>query len=311
MLLARKLVLSMLMWLGIGMLFILLLLQPGRVDFDNYVHEAIPKYTFSMSEYNHNIQLFLKDIKNNRGLGETKLRTPVSEEVVRHMSRSIKPIILAFVISVLLGVLKGIFDFRKAKTKMNGLGKGTTWFFQSIPDFVIIIGITWILLFLIQLGFPQFSIYGYDKWYSIIIPTIILSVFPTMYIARITASKMEEQEGELYIRTAQAKGLNETTIIYKHMLGNCWSTILSHFSSILMYILSNLLVVEYLLYYKGGAYRLLEAFGFSDTVAPYSNVIEVNVALGLGFSFMALIIISQVISQVAEYYFNPLNKGEL
>jgi oligopeptide transport system permease protein len=306
MLLVRKLCISLLMWLTIVVLFTLLLLQPGQVEFTS----TVPTYKLYLMEYIENIDSFFKELKENKGLGDTKYRTSVSEEVARHMFRSIKPIMFAFIISIFLGVLKGILDYRKRVTKVNVLGKGTTWLFQSIPDFLIIIGIISILHLMMRFGFPQVSIYGYDQWSHVILPTLILSIYPSMYIARITSSKFEEQVNQLYIRTAHSKGLTDNVIIYKHMLGNCWGTILSHFSSIMMYILSNLLVVEYLLYYKGGAYRLLESFGFSHTVAPNSNDIEVNMALGLGLSFMLLVYIAQLVSQVTQYYLEPYKGGK-
>lgn len=311
--LTRKLCSIVLLWGLVVIVFTLLLLQPGDVDIRTVVEGehiyAQTTYTLHWDMYRNNIKRFSEQLIENKGLGQTAIREDVSEVVFRHMARSIIPIALAFFLSVLFGILKGIYDYKQSKNRVSFFGKWFTWLFQSIPDFMLIIGVTWILLLMMRSGFPQLRIYGYDEWYFMILPTIILMIYPTMYIAKITASKLEEEESQLYIQTAKAKGLTQNNILYKHMLRNCLATILSHLPIITMTILSNLVVVEYLLYYKGAAYRLLEAFGYANTEAPLSNQIDVNLALGLALGFMGIMLLAHIISQIAKHYSVP--KGDV
>jgi oligopeptide transport system permease protein len=209
-----------------------------------------------------------------------------------------------------------MYDFKNSNTRKNALGNGTTWLFQSLPDFFVVMVAQYFLLMLMRGTFLKFSIYGYEQWYSILLPSLLLSIYPSMYIARITSSSLAGQEKQAYIQTAKAKGLTDNIILYKHMLGNCWGVILSHISSIMVYLFSNLLIIEYLLFYKGAAYRLYEAFGHHNSATNnfyrigYKEVYESELIIGLLLCFMLVILISQVISQVAKYLLDPRREAE-
>jgi len=54
----------------------------------------------------------------------------------------------------------------------------------------------------------------------LILPATILGYFSLAYISRMTRSLMLEQLGQEYITTARLKGISETTVIWRHALGN-------------------------------------------------------------------------------------------
>lgn len=54
----------------------------------------------------------------------------------------------------------------------------------------------------------------------LILPSLILGLFSSGLIARITRSSMLEVLGAEYVRTARAKGLTEFSVILRHALGN-------------------------------------------------------------------------------------------
>lgn len=285
-------------------IFTLLLLQPTHtLDFNASESGYLqPQYEIDWNDYKQSINSFVKDTIENRGLGTTKHRNQVSEEVRTYMTRSLYLIVITFIISLLLGIFKGIFDYRVGTSYKQIFGRWSTWILQSIPDFVLVISISWSLLLLMRMGFPRFNFYGHDGWSYMILPIIILSIYPTMYIAKIVSAKLSEQETLPYIQSAKAKGLSNTLILYKHLLGNCWMAICSHISSVMMFIISNLIIVEYLLFYQGGAYRLLQAIGYHHTKAPPVNNIEIGISIGLGLSFMLLLLASHIVSITAKYY---------
>ena len=66
----------------------------------------------------------------------------------------------------------------------------------------------------------------------------------------------------MYILLAKAKGLSDRKIVYKHMR-NGVASILTHLPGLLVFILSNLLVVEYYRNYPGAAWRLFLALDFN------------------------------------------------
>lgn len=315
--LTRQLLKTFLVWIIIIIILILIILFPRTFQYEEAAQGVVLHYQFTWSEYGQNIGQFFSGVWENKSLGQSRHKYSVEFELKYYMSRSIYLIITAFLISIPLGLLKGIYDYRQMHSRHYILGHGSTWFFQALPDFFIVISVQVFFIFLFKIGLPLVPLFGYDKWYSFITPSLMLSIYPIVYIARITSSALAGQEKEQYIRTARAKGMSERVILYKHAMGNCWGTILSHFSSLMLYILSNLLIIEYLMFYRGAAYRLYEAMGFTDGAAVIgsmrrgaSGVFEAEVVIGFALCFMLLVLFAQIVSQVSKFYLDPRWRGE-
>ncbi|WP_169891177.1 ABC transporter permease subunit [Litchfieldia alkalitelluris] len=232
----------------------------------------------------------------------TRYNNPVEQELSKFMPRSLKIIVTSFLFAILLGITKGIYDFQNKHNRKGIIGSGTTWLFQSIPDFFLIISLQWIILFYI----PVIPLFGHEHWYSFIVPSILVGLYPLMYVARITSATLAEEEGKMYITVARSKGFSTWKVLFRHILKNCLSTIFSHFSSIMVYILSNLLIVEYLLDYKGAAYRLFQALGYNEAIRMGDErIYESGLIIGIALCFMAIVLIAQLISQFAKSRIDP------
>ncbi len=159
---------------------------------------------------------------------------------------------------------------------------------------MVIIGVQWGLMTLMEWGLPHFSVYMADNWYSFILPSLLLTLFPTAYLARITSMALGSQEKQLYVLFARTKGIRERMLLWKHMLRNCWSGILDFMPTLITVLLSNLLLVEYLTQFKGAAYRLFQAVGYHNVVEFNGFRIENEVICFLLFVFMFLILLTKI-----------------
>jgi oligopeptide transport system permease protein len=315
--LAKQLLSTTLTWLFVVVVLICIILIPRDVEYrSGSLGNVTQDYDFSWSEYKESITSYATGVWENKSLGQSRFKISVEEEIGRYLPRSMKLIFLAFIICIPFGILKGIYDLKRTHTRRNLLGNGTTWLFQSLPDFFVVMVVQFLLLSLLFKTGIHISVYGHDQWYSFIVPSIILSIYPLFYIARITSSALAGEETQQYIQTARAKGLSSTIVLYKHMLSNCWGVILSHISSIMIFVISNLLIIEYLMFYKGAAYRLFEAMGHHETHtgnffrSGMQVVYEIEVVIGLLITFMLFILIAQFISQVAKFYMDPRWRDE-
>src|SRR5699024_744527 len=61
---------------------------------------------------------------------------------------------------------------------------------------------------------------GWGSASQVVLPVITLGTMGAAIIARMTRSSMLDVISQDYIRTARAKGLKESTVIYKHALKN-------------------------------------------------------------------------------------------
>lgn len=259
----------------------------------------VPK-VYSLEGHWKNIVDFFSNVIKTKSLGTTRYNVPAEQEVLSSFGYSISIILGALVLSFFFGIAKGFFDFKVQRKKWNILGNWTTWAFQSLPDFLIILTVELLLV----RYFPITQFFGREGWDAFILPAILVAIFPTMYIARITATALNGQAGKMYIQVARAKGLSEWVILFKHMFLNIIGSVLTHLSSLMVYILSNLVMVEFFMNYPGAALRLFRAIDYNPALGSGDRY-EAGVILGILVCFMTLIFIVQLISQIARAYIEP------
>lgn len=111
----------------------------------------------------------------------------------------------------------------------------------SLPNFIL--GGLLIWIFSLQLGWFQAGRWGTTT--SVVLPTITLGSSAAAYLSYLLRSTLIETLGADFIRTARAKGLKETVIIFKHAMRNSISPILTVMGPLLAYLVTGSFVVEY------------------------------------------------------------------
>jgi peptide/nickel transport system permease protein len=86
---------------------------------------------------------------------------------------------------------------------------------------------------------------------SLILPVITLAIRPMAIIMQITRSSMMDVLNQDYIRTAYAKGLNKTQIIFKHALPNALNPIITSISGWFAELLAGSFFIEFIFGWKG------------------------------------------------------------
>ncbi|KGX88732.1 ABC transporter permease subunit [Pontibacillus marinus] len=299
---------TILMWLFVTVILLLIVLLPrgnpqvdpamSRVDQVKQYEESIT--TFSWKDYGDNISSIVTYAWENKSLGTTKYTHSVEYEVWRYVKKSLWLIIPSFIISAVVGLLKGVYDFNVKTRRYDPLGKPTTVFFLSVPDFFLLLFIQVAIITLSSYGLPHISLYGSEQASNKIVSIIFLSIYPTFYIARLTFASLEQQASQDYIRTAMSKGTGKRKIVWRHMLSNCWLSIISHLNTIMLYILSNLFVVELITSYRGAAYSFYKALSVRSTFAIGADQ-SIQTALVIEFIvvFTTIVMLTQIVSKIA------------
>ena len=239
------------------------------------------------------MQELVKFLFSEGTLGMTKHGESFESVTLEFFKKSLPIIISAFILAIPLGIAKGMFDFRTKHTRLVPMGSGFTSFITSLPDFFLILAMQWIILY----NFRFIDWFGSDQWYNFLIPSLLVSLYPLMYFARITYAALSNEEGEMYIQTAKAMGLTERLIIKKHILKKCMVSILQHMPTVMTYVLSNLLMVEWLLDYKGAAWRFLYAI---QRIA-HPKFSEAGLAIEFSLCFMSILFFSQTLSAFMQH----------
>ena len=80
--------------------------------------------------------------------------------------------------------------------------------------------------------------------HSYVLPVIALSAYPMAYITRLSKTSMLDALGQDYIRTARAKGVSRTKLIFKHALRNSLIPVITYAGPQIAYIITGSMVVE-------------------------------------------------------------------
>lgn len=114
-----------------------------------------------------------------------------------------------------------------------------TTLFVSVPSFVL----ATLLLLVFCLILKWFSVFNPANP-NYLLPVISLMLYPMAYITRLTKSSMLDVLGQDYIRTARAKGVKDSLVIFKHALRNALIPVITYVGPMTAYILTGSMVVE-------------------------------------------------------------------
>jgi oligopeptide transport system permease protein len=85
---------------------------------------------------------------------------------------------------------------------------------------------------------------GWGTWKSLVLPSITLAAPYAAYIARLTRASMLEALTQDFVRTARAKGLPESQVVYKHALKVAILPVVSFLGPLAANLLTGSIVVE-------------------------------------------------------------------
>jgi peptide/nickel transport system permease protein len=117
----------------------------------------------------------------------------------------------------------------------------------TIPSFVM--GLVLVLIFSVMLGFLPSG--GQDTWMHGILPTITMSIGGIGILARFSRSAMIEVMGQPYIRTASAKGLKWSDVVWSHALPNAAVPIVTIVGFMVGSLIAGAVVVESIFSWPG------------------------------------------------------------
>jgi len=164
----------------------------------------------------------------------------VSTMIGRRMPTTLKLAGGAFIIALLCGIPLGILSATKPNSWLDRSCLSVAVFGQSMPGFFL--GLLLILLFGVKLKIMPIS--GADSWLHFVMPVIALSVGHIPAIMRLTRHGMIESLESDYIRTALAKGLTSSSVLFKHALRNAVLPVIALSAVTLGHILSGSVITE-------------------------------------------------------------------
>jgi oligopeptide transport system permease protein len=218
--------------------------------------------------------------------GDLQLSTKYRDRSVLELLHDSLPIsamlgLAAFLIATTGGIWLGSVAAVRHHTPADTGAMLSALFLISIPTFVT--GPVLVLIFAIQLGWLPVGGWGSGK--SLVLPAITLAGPYVAYIARLMRTSMLEVLGQDFIRTAKAKGLTDTRVIYKHALKVALLPVVSYLGPLAANLLTGSLVIETLFNIPGAGPFFINSILNSD-VFLLEGVVIIYCALLVGMNLL-------------------------
>ena len=229
----------------------------------------------------------------------------VTELLLGHLPTTLMLTISALVLAVVFGTLFGVYAALKPKGIFSNFVTVLSLFGYATPVFWL--GMIILLVFALYLPlFPAFGIRSLpepehavgrilDIIHHLVLPTFTLAILYLASYSRISRASMLDVLGSDYIRTARAKGLSETKVIFKHALKNAAMPVVTLAGLQLAQVFSGAILVETVFSLPGVGPLLYESIVRRDF----------PVILGVLFGAASTTIIANIITDLIYKYMDP------
>ncbi len=201
-------------------------------------------------------------------------RQPVSALLASRIPATLELAFAALVVTLVIALPLGIL----AAVNRGGMGDwgamGFSMLGLSIPNFWL--GPMLILCFSLWLGWTPVS--GREGLSSLILPALTLGTAFAAILARMVRSSLLEVLGEDFIRTARAKGLDETRVIWRHAMGNAWLPVITLLGLQLGALLGGAVVTEVVFDWPGIGSLMIESIQKRDYPVVQGCVLFISLA---------------------------------
>ena len=121
--------------------------------------------------------------------------------------------------------------------------------------------------------------YSIEAFYSalnhLVLPAVVLGTIPLAFVTRATRSAMISILTEDYIRSAKARGLSATNIIWKHALRNAMIPIVTTIGLLISILITGSLITESIFSWPGVGKWLLEAVYRRDFTVIHAAILSI------------------------------------
>jgi len=192
--------------------------------------------------------------QGNFGLSYT-YRVPVGDLIAERLAVSLPLALYALAISIVLAFPIAVFAAARRGRAADMLVMGGTQIGIAIPNFWL--GVLLVLLFSTQLHW--FSAGGFPGWQAGILPGLKALTLPALalglpqaaILARVMRAALVEALAEDYVRTARAKGLNRSQVIWRHGVRNALIPVLTIIGMQLSFLLAGSIIIENVFFLPG------------------------------------------------------------
>jgi ABC-type dipeptide/oligopeptide/nickel transport system permease component len=255
------------LWLIVTMVFLLAHIVPGdpvaqmlgegaRVEDLQQLRHALGLDLPLWTQYGRYISGVL-----HGNLGESfRFQQPVLQVVASHYPATLELSIVALLICAGIAIPAGILAAHRRGERTDHVVGVLTLFGLSIPNFAL--GPILILIFSVMLGWLPLS--GRGGLSHLVLPAFTLGAALAAILTRMVRTSVIEELSADYVRTARAKGLSESAVLFRHAFRNALIPILTILGLQFGTLLAGTIVTESIFSWPGIGRLAVQAIGARD-----------------------------------------------
>jgi len=232
-----------------------------------------------------------------------QFRSPVMDVIVQRLPQTLWVVGSAYVVGVLIAIPIGIVSATRQYSVFDQIGTFVAMIGFSVPTFFT--GVLLIVIFSVNLGwFPsmydtQLEVTDWESFgrqmRQMAMPVFVLALFNAAQISRYMRASMLDNLSQDYVRTARAKGMDERTVVLRHVLRNSLIPVVTVIALGVPTVFGGAIITEQVFKVNGLGQLLITAIHANDLPMVQT----------LTFMFAVLIVLFNLIADVLYGVLDP------
>ena len=231
---------------------------------------------------------------------------PVIEKIMERLPNTVFLNVTSLLIAFVLSVPLGLWAAMHQHSRLDKLGGTTLYVLYSLPEFWV--ALLLIMFFGVKLGWLpfhgmqsvdahklSFAAYWWDRFLHAVLPTVCLTYGSLAYLSRFARGSSLEVVRQDYIRTARAKGLDESSIVYRHVFRNTMIPMVTLLGLFLPTLISGSVIVESIFSWPG----------VGDLFFTAVRARDYPVVMGLSFITAVMVLVSTLVADLLYAWADP------
>jgi peptide/nickel transport system permease protein len=197
---------------------------------------------------------------------------PAMDVALRAFPHTLELAAVAMPLALLIAVVLGCLAAYRPLSPGGRLATIAALVATAVPDFwIAIMGVLW---FSVMLGWLPTS--GTGGWQYWVLPVVALAARPAGILAQVVRGSMVQTLASPYIKTARAKGLAKSSIIFKHAFRNATLPVITVGGEQLAGVLAGAIVVETIFGWPGIGKTMIDSILSRDFSVVQSSAVLIS-----------------------------------
>ncbi|MCB0802989.1 MAG: ABC transporter permease, partial [Flavobacteriales bacterium] len=196
--------------------------------------------------------------------------------------------VAAILIASFLGIFLGLLSALQKDTWIDRLLLFIATSGMALPSFFVGIIFAWVFGFLLS-DYTGLNMTGslyevddlgrgeYINWANLVLPALTLGIRPLAVVIQLSRNSLLEVLSKDYIRTAKAKGLSSSKLIFKHAMQNALNPVITAISGMFASLMAGAVFVEIIFSWKGIGWEIVNALEKYDLPIVMGSVLIIAV----------------------------------